>query len=194
MKYETETSSLPPGMDYSDPYYEDPYSHPAPRGRGGRGRGGGESGGYYDSAPPPRERGGFRGGRGGDRDFGRPPRGRRDEFGDGERRGRGPRGGRGIGNRRTEFRLVVRGMPPSGSWQDLKDHFREAGDVSFSDVFREHDGPVGVVEFINHADMTYALEQLDNTKFKSHDGEVATVKLHQDFNNEYGEFLVIWNC
>ena len=30
-------------------------------------------------------------------------------------------------------------MPSTGSWQDLKDHCREAGDVSFADVIREDD-------------------------------------------------------
>lgn len=79
-------------------------------------------------------------------------------------------------------------MPSSGSWQDLKDHFREAGDVSFSDVFKdklETEGPIGVVEFINKADMKYAMDKLDNTKFKSHDGEVSYVTLHQDHEGEY---------
>jgi hypothetical protein len=27
---------------------------------------------------------------------------------------------------------MVTGIPVSGSWQDLKDHFREAGDVAFA--------------------------------------------------------------
>uniref|UniRef100_A0A915EUG8 RRM domain-containing protein n=1 Tax=Ditylenchus dipsaci TaxID=166011 RepID=A0A915EUG8_9BILA len=63
------------------------------------------------------------------------------------------------------------GVPSSGSWQDLKDHMREAGDVSYSDVFR--DG-TGVVEYIRYEDMKYALKKLDDTKFKSHEGRPAT--------------------
>ncbi|XP_008943977.1 PREDICTED: serine/arginine-rich splicing factor 1B-like, partial [Merops nubicus] len=57
-------------------------------------------------------------------------------------------------------------LPPSGSWQDLKDHMREAGDVCYADVFR--DG-TGVVEFVRKEDMTYAVRKLDNTKFRSHE-------------------------
>lgn len=58
------------------------------------------------------------------------------------------------------------GLPPSGSWQDLKDHMREAGDVCYADVYR--DG-TGVVEFVRKEDMTYAVRKLDNTKFRSHE-------------------------
>uniref|UniRef100_A0A4W5KTM3 RRM domain-containing protein n=1 Tax=Hucho hucho TaxID=62062 RepID=A0A4W5KTM3_9TELE len=58
------------------------------------------------------------------------------------------------------------GLPSSGSWQDLKDHMREAGDVCYADVFR--DG-TGVVEFVRKEDMTYAVRKLDNTKFRSHE-------------------------
>nr|KAG5700360.1 hypothetical protein BaRGS_029612 [Batillaria attramentaria] len=41
-------------------------------------------------------------------------------------------------------------LPPTGSWQDLKDHMREAGDVCYADVFK--DG-TGVVEFLRYEDM-----------------------------------------
>ncbi|MEQ2258841.1 hypothetical protein XENORESO_003085 [Xenotaenia resolanae] len=57
-------------------------------------------------------------------------------------------------------------LPQSGSWQDLKDHMREAGDVCYADVYR--DG-TGVVEFVRKEDMTYAVRKLDNTKFRSHE-------------------------
>mmetsp|Transcript_13620 Transcript_13620/g.32240 ORF Transcript_13620/g.32240 Transcript_13620/m.32240 type:complete len:192 (-) Transcript_13620:1305-1880(-) len=32
----------------------------------------------------------------------------------------------------AEFRVNVFGLPPTASWQDLKDHMRKAGDVSFA--------------------------------------------------------------
>uniref|UniRef100_A0A3B4TGR6 Serine and arginine rich splicing factor 1 n=1 Tax=Seriola dumerili TaxID=41447 RepID=A0A3B4TGR6_SERDU len=81
-----------------------------------------------------------------------------------------PRSGRGGTTRgrygppswRSEFRVIVSGLPPSGSLQDLKD-------VCYADVYR--DG-TGVVEFVRKEDMTYAVRKLDNTKFRSH--EVAT--------------------
>lgn len=61
--------------------------------------------------------------------------------------------------------LVVSGLPPTGSWQDLKDHMREAGDVCFADVQRDGEG---VVEFLRREDMEYALRRLDGTEFRSH--------------------------
>ena len=60
----------------------------------------------------------------------------------------------------------ISGLPPSGSWQDLKDHMREAGDVSFTDVYANGSG---VVEFQRKDDARYAIRYLDDTKFKSHE-------------------------
>ncbi|OON16068.1 hypothetical protein X801_08122, partial [Opisthorchis viverrini] len=86
------------------------------------------------------------------------------EFED-ELRGGFGRGGGGP-SRRSDFRVVVTGLPPTGSWQDLKDHMREAGDVGYADVFR--DG-TGVVEFLRYEDMKYAVRKLDDSKFRSHE-------------------------
>ena len=58
------------------------------------------------------------------------------------------------------------GLPPTGSWQDLKDHMREAGDVCYADVYK--DG-TGVVEFLRYDDMKYAVKKLDDSKFRSHE-------------------------
>lgn len=96
----------------------------------------------------------FRGGRGG---------------GDNSRGGRGDMGnsrGRGPPARRSQYRVLVTGLPPSGSWQDLKDHMREAGDVCFADVYK--DG-TGVVEFLRYEDMKYAVKKLDDSRFRSHE-------------------------
>ncbi|KAJ3588615.1 hypothetical protein NHX12_009469 [Muraenolepis orangiensis] len=78
---------------------------------------------------------------------------------------------------RGEYRVIVSGLPPSGSWQDLKDHMREAGDVCYADVLR--DG-TGVVEFVRKEDMSYAVRKLDNTKFRSHEGETAYIRVKVD--------------
>jgi len=43
---------------------------------------------------------------------------------------------RGPPGRRSNYRVFVSGLPPTGSWQDLKDHMREAGDVCYADVRR----------------------------------------------------------
>lgn len=88
-----------------------------------------------------------------------------------------PRGRYGPPSRRSEYRVIVSGLPQSGSWQDLKDHMREAGDVCYADVFR--DG-TGVVEFVRKEDMTYAVRKLDNTKFRSHEGETAYIRVKVD--------------
>lgn len=79
--------------------------------------------------------------------------------------------------RRSKFRVKVTGLPSSGSWQDLKDHMREVGEVCFADVYK---GGEGVVEFVNYDDMRYAIRKLNNTKFKSHEGESSYIKLKED--------------
>ncbi|KAJ6808553.1 serine/arginine-rich splicing factor SR30-like [Iris pallida] len=65
-------------------------------------------------------------------------------------------GGRGGVSRRSDYRVFVTGLPSSASWQDLKDHMRRAGDVCFSQVFRENGGTTGIVDYTNYDDMKYA--------------------------------------
>ena len=93
-----------------------------PRGNGPRGPGGrpfgGDRGGYGGG-----DRGGDRGGYG-DRGAG--------QYGAGYGAFGRPRGG----GKRTGHRVIVSGLPPTGSWQDLKDHMREAGDVCYTDVYK----------------------------------------------------------
>ena len=100
------------------------------------GGGGGGGGGY-------RGRGGYGGGYGG---------------------GRG--GGFSRGNRPKGYQLMISGLPATGSWQDVKDHFREAGDVIFADVYKDGSG---IVEFSRHDHMKRALRDLDDSKFRSHE-------------------------
>jgi len=83
--------------------------------------------------------------------------------------------------RRTENRVRVSGIPATGSWQDLKDHMREAGDVCYADVSR--DG-TGVVEFMNRDDMKFAIRHLDDTKFRSHEGESSYIRVRADDDDE----------
>uniref|UniRef100_F1KVJ6 Serine/arginine-rich splicing factor 1 n=1 Tax=Ascaris suum TaxID=6253 RepID=F1KVJ6_ASCSU len=102
-------------------------------------------------------------------------------------RGDGGYGGGGSGSRsggrRTNYRVIVTGLPTSGSWQDLKDHMREAGDVCYADITR--DG-TGVVEYARLDDMKYAIRKLDDTKFKSHEGETAYIRVREDDINGGG--------
>ena len=75
-------------------------------------------------------------------------------------------GGFSRGNKPKGYQLLVSGLPPTGSWQDVKDHFREAGDVIFADVY--NDG-TGTVEFSRYDHMKRALRDLDDSKFRSHE-------------------------
>jgi arginine/serine-rich splicing factor 1/9 len=86
--------------------------------------------------------------------------------------------------RRSQYRVLVSGLPNSGSWQDLKDHMREAGDVCFADVYK--DG-TGVVEFLRLEDMKYAIKKLDDSRFRSHEGEVAYIRIKEDGAPSYSE-------
>jgi len=86
--------------------------------------------------------------------------------------------GTGHGSRRSDYRVRVSGLPKSGSWQDLKDHMREAGDVCYTDVFRNG---TGVVEFLRYDDMKYAVRKLDDTKFRSHEGETSYITVDEDY-------------
>ncbi|XP_022727525.1 serine/arginine-rich-splicing factor SR34-like isoform X2 [Durio zibethinus] len=77
-------------------------------------------------------------------------------------------GGRGRGpSRRSEYRVSVTGLPSSASWQDLKDHMRRAGDVCFSQVFRDGSGTTGIVDYTNYDDMKYAIKKLDDSEFRN---------------------------
>ncbi|EYC32437.1 hypothetical protein Y032_0003g1574 [Ancylostoma ceylanicum] len=87
----------------------------------------------------------------------------------------GPRRG-GPPSRRSNYRVIIEGLPTTGSWQDLKDHMREAGEVCYADVSR--DG-TGAVEFTRLDDMKYALKKLDDTKFRSHEVSVHNCGLGQ---------------
>jgi len=109
-------------------------------------------------------------GRGGGRD--------NDRFGSDRGRGGYVRGrGRGGPIRRTDHRVLISGMPPSGSWQDLKDHMREAGEVTYTDVYK--DG-TATVEFGCKSDMEWAVKNLDDTKFKSHQNEHSIIRVKGD--------------
>ncbi|RZC51973.1 hypothetical protein C5167_020396 [Papaver somniferum] len=76
-------------------------------------------------------------------------------------------GGRGGVSRRSDYRVLVTGLPSSASWQDLKDHMRRAGDVCFSQVYREGSGTIGVVDYTNYDDMKYAIRKLDDSEFRN---------------------------
>ncbi|PKU74096.1 serine/arginine-rich splicing factor SR30-like isoform X2 [Dendrobium catenatum] len=75
--------------------------------------------------------------------------------------------GGGSVSRRSDYQVIVTGLPSSASWQDLKDHMRRAGDVFFSEVFRERRGTIGIVDYTNYDDMKYAIRKLDDSEFRN---------------------------
>merc|ERR1712012_347317 len=103
-----------------------------------------------------------RGGRGGDRFGGdrRDFRGGRDDRGGGDRGGR-PRGA--PPGRKTEYRLIVENMSSKTSWQDLKDYFRAAGEITYTNAHKPRQGE-GIVEFADRRGLDYAMDKLDNTE------------------------------
>nr|BAN66226.1 splicing factor, arginine/serine-rich 3, putative [Babesia bovis] len=78
--------------------------------------------------------------------------------------------------RRGRYIVEVSGLPPTGSWQDLKDHMREAGECAHADVFR---GGVGEVSFYSRGDMEYAIDKFDGSTFKSHEGEKSKIRVRE---------------
>ncbi|KAI8548119.1 hypothetical protein RHMOL_Rhmol07G0247400 [Rhododendron molle] len=81
--------------------------------------------------------------------------------------------------------VLVTGLPSSASWQDLKDHMRRAGDVCFSQVFRDRDGMRGIVDYTSYDDMRYAIRKLDDSLFRNQ-FDRAYIRIQR--------LAVIWNC
>lgn len=69
--------------------------------------------------------------------------------------------------RRTIYRMVIEGLSPETSWQDLKDFARDGAsvDVVYSETDRSRDGK-GFVEFETKEDLKAAVEKLDGHDFK----------------------------
>jgi len=116
-----------------------------------------------------------RGGRGGGgRDFGRSQYSRRDDRDD-RGRDRRPSFGRGGGGGyrsapskfgapyNTDYKVLIDNVSTRASWQDIKDHFRPAGEVTFAKCHRERMGQ-GQVEFASARDMKNAIRKLDNSE------------------------------
>lgn len=108
---------------------------------------------------------------------------------DRSRDGGGRMGGRGPPAKRSQYRVMVTGLPGSGSWQDLKDHMREAGDVCFADTYKDGSG---VVEFLRHEDMKYAIKKLDDSRFRSHEVRTLFIKPTRFHSNH--NFLLGRSC
>jgi len=81
--------------------------------------------------------------------------------------GAGDRGGRGGGSAggKSQFKVLVEGIPDGGSWQDLKDNCRDAG-INAAHTSVDGKGG-GTIELNSEEDIARAIDKLDDTKFKS---------------------------
>jgi len=81
-----------------------------------------------------------------------------------------------------KHRIIVSGLHPSTTWQDLKDFSRQIGDVEYTNVRSTPEGTVGLIDFVREDDMQYALRKLEGTVLK---GETIHVQIDtQQRNNE----------
>lgn len=83
--------------------------------------------------------------------------------------GGGGGGGRMTGSEKQDCRVYVGNLSWEVSWQDLKDHMRSAGDVSFAEVMTQPDGRskgCGVVEYESSEDAKQAIETLNDSELK----------------------------
>mmetsp|Transcript_37503 Transcript_37503/g.51524 ORF Transcript_37503/g.51524 Transcript_37503/m.51524 type:complete len:164 (+) Transcript_37503:2-493(+) len=84
------------------------------------------------------------------------------------RRGGAAHGGSGAGGRPSSTaRVYVGNLDFRISWQDLKDHMRQAGDVRFCDVLKDQEGRhkgCGIVEYNTEEECEIALSMLNHTE------------------------------
>lgn len=76
-------------------------------------------------------------------------------------------GARSSGTEKQDCRVYVGNLSWDVSWQDLKDHMRTAGDVSFAEVMTQPDGRskgCGVVEYGSAEEAKQAIETLNDSE------------------------------
>ena len=132
--------------------------------------------------------------RGGDRGGGRD---RGDDRNGGDRNGdrgrdRPERARREFRRQNTGFTVLIKGLPPAASWQDVKDFIRQVVRPVYTDILKDRsdaDSAVGVAGFENAADMDRCIRKLDNTEFKnaSSSGE-CIVRITEDTSLDKEEF------
>ncbi len=77
-------------------------------------------------------------------------------------------------------KLFVGNLSFDVSWQDLKDHFKQAGFVTRADVVTDNEGKskgYGIVEFGNSIEANYAIETLNGSDIK---GRKIVVRMDRD--------------
>ncbi|KNC55469.1 serine-arginine protein 55 [Thecamonas trahens ATCC 50062] len=95
-----------------------------------------------------------------------------------ERGGRAPQG--------PKFPVLVEGIAPRTSWQDLKDFARSIAEPGFANVFSDAQGPFGIIEFRSMEDAADAVMRLNETEIN---GDRVTVRFEKSIREE-GEAFV----
>lgn len=104
-----------------------------------------------------------------------PSRGRGGRGGGFRSGGRGGRGGRGAGRSGGGgLSLFVGNLSPDTTWKDLKDHFRQCGEVERAEVVEGKRSTFGTVRFFKESDAQNAINTLDGVEFNGYDLEVRT--------------------
>jgi RNA recognition motif-containing protein len=85
-------------------------------------------------------------------------------------------------------KLFVGNLSYRTSWKGLKDHFRQAGEVAFTEVFYDYHGyskGCGIVEFENNDDADNAVKTMDKSEL---DGRKIFLKEDEDRSKrDYGK-------
>jgi len=83
------------------------------------------------------------------------------------------------------YKVIVRGMPASSSWQDMKDFFRKCEHIipRYAEITDSGAGE-GIGGFSEKADAITICEELDDTIFKARNGETCNVSVKYDNKDE----------
>uniref|UniRef100_A0A336KI76 CSON010885 protein n=1 Tax=Culicoides sonorensis TaxID=179676 RepID=A0A336KI76_CULSO len=77
-------------------------------------------------------------------------------------------GSNGRDNSRQSDTIIIRNLPASWTWQNLRDKFRDVGEVKFAEIR----GEAGVVRFANQRDAEVAIKLMNGSRF---DGRLVDI-------------------
>lgn len=85
--------------------------------------------------------------------------------------------------KRYDLRISVSGLDPRTSWQDLKDWARQAGDVTFTNVYARDGHSTGVIEYQDEDGLENALRTLEDVPLRG-----VHVRLEKADQNGGGDY------
>lgn len=77
-------------------------------------------------------------------------------------------------------KVYVYNLTPDTSWQTLKDHMRNAGDVRSANVFTEDSEYVGVVSYRTPAEASMAVQDLNLSVLEGNEIVVSSTMMHEE--------------